>query len=234
MADEFVPLTATKSHISCHIGSPDISTQGQVSSSAKGSAPCGGICRNFNHGQSGYTLIELLMALLLTSLLVVSAFSALQTVQLWWQNLEQMISRDENLRTAPLLLVRWIAPAGTNRHNSTWTGVAANGSALELRADFDGSSGFPDGQLTESFERVTIRLKENELQIRSGNGSFQPFLKHISQFAVEAESPFRVILDLEAVTPTRLSGLQETQAANLVFRTSLPNYFDNLFPEQLP
>lgn len=185
-------------------------------------------------GSRGYTLIELLIALLLTSILITSSFSTFQAVQLWWQNFEQMVSRDENLRTAPVLLVRWLTPAGSNRHGYSWTGVALDEKLLEVKSDFDGEAGFPDGQLTESFEKVAIRLKNNELQIRSGNGSFQPFLKQVTRFEPVSESSSELLIHLEGTTAARLAGSGEDLTESLVIRTWLPNYVDNLFPEKLP
>jgi len=184
--------------------------------------------------KAGYTLIELLLALLLTTVLITAAFSALQSVQIWSQNLDQLVGRDENLRTAPILLVRWIAHAGANRHSQRWPGISLGTGTLQVQSDFDGEAGFPNGKLTESFENLSIRLMKNELQVRSGSGNFQPFLKQITAFDARLESPSLLLIELNSTTSTTLAGIKENRAAAVALRTWLPNYASNLFPEKLP
>ncbi len=178
----------------------------------------------------GFSLLEALIALLISLTLLLSFLSLLDHMQTCMFNLDQFMARDRRLFFSPILLENWIAAAGNHRRTQD-DGLLATPGCLIIKSDVDGSAGMPDGALTASFESIAIRSNGRDLQVRSGHGSFQPVLKGISSFEAEDSALPVVTIRLSATSPSpllRWAVPREEKARLLLF---LWNYRPNLFWE---
>ena len=183
------------------------------------------------HKSKGFTLVELIISMLLSVTLFLAFFSLFDRFQIWASNLNLMLERDENLWLSPLLLSRWIAPAGNNRWTDSWTGLTIEPEEIGANSDMEGPDGFPDSQLSSRFEKITLRQKDSGLQLKSGNGSFQPVLKNISSLRVDSQNLPLINLQISAATERPLWALNESLSQSAVVTIYLWNYRPNLFAE---
>lgn len=179
----------------------------------------------------GYALVEALISILASTILLLGFLSVVDQFNVWAANLNFLLERDENFWLAPLLLTRWIAPAGNNRWTQTWDGFSTDPVELRVKTDIDGSTGFPDAQLTGSFEEISLRHQGLDLQLKSGSGSFQPVLKSISNFQTDDQNLPLVSVRISSTTERPLMRFQQpiSQTSRVVI--FLWNYRPNLFAE---
>lgn len=179
----------------------------------------------------GYTLMEVLVSIIASTTLLLGFLSVVDQFNVWAANLNLLLERDENFWLAPLLLTRWIAPAGNNRWTQTWDGFSTDPVELRVKADIDGSTGFPDAQLTSSFEEISLRHQGLDLQLKSGSGSFQPALKNISLFQIDDRNTALVRVRISSTTERPLLRFRQpiSQTSRVVI--FLWNYRPNLFAE---
>ena len=179
----------------------------------------------------GFTLLELMIALLLSIILFLACFSMFNRLEIWAFNLNLFLERDENLWLAPLLFSRWVSSAGNNRWTESWDGLWIQAGQMAVNSDFDGPDGFPDTHLDSRFEAIVLRRKGTNLQLKSGSGSFQPLLRNISQFQADDRNLPLVRVQISAVTQRPLRDLQQhlSESTTLIFY--LWNYRPNLFSE---
>ena len=130
---------------------------------------------------SGVTLVETLLSMVIFLIVFVAALSLVDRFQSLAWNLSLLQEKEANLSAAPLLLARWILPAGNNRFQSNWIGVAGDAERLDIQSDIDGPLGFPDNSLTQSYESISVRRNGSDMQVKSNQGTFQPVLKNVSQ-----------------------------------------------------
>ena len=179
----------------------------------------------------GFTLMELLISLFLSVILFLAFFSLFERFEIWSSNLNLMLERDENLWLSPLLLWRWIAPAGNNRWTNSWIGVAIESDEIRVKSDMEGPGGFPDSQLAHRFETIALRWKNSHLQLKSGNGSFQPVLKNISGLQAQNQNLPLISLRISAATERPPRPLNSPLSRSTVLTIYLWNYRSNLFAE---
>lgn len=179
----------------------------------------------------GFGLVELMIAALATCLLLAGFLSAATLCQRWSSHFVLLLERDANLWLTPLLLGRWILPAGNNRWGQEWAGFSVDPDRLTIRSDIDGSGGFPDNELSSSFEELALRCSGTNLQIRSGDGSFQPFLKNVREFQPDPADAPLISIRLEAVADRKTPLLNHSLLDSVELRFALRNYRQNLFPE---
>jgi hypothetical protein len=150
---------------------------------AEAESPVGGRTRR----ERGFSLLELMIAAGVGCVAGGALFLLLQQIQGIALRLDSVSERDQNAALAPVLLVNWISPAGCGLEQDVEPPLSVESGVLSLRADIDGPDGFPDGVLEGSFESLRLRAAGGSLQLRSGSGSFQPFLKNID--SVEFSPP---------------------------------------------
>ena len=167
-------------------------------------------------------------------------FSTIGVFQTGSSNLSLLLERDANLWLAPLLLSRWIIPAGNNRWNQSWSGVTIDTDRLELKSDIDGPGGFPDSKLSSSFEALALRSSNSNLRVQSNRGSFQPVIKNIVEFKCvtwpgsrgeNSKESGLLSIRLKTVTDRPLSMTEEDLSVSTELLFFLRNYRSNLFPE---
>jgi len=179
----------------------------------------------------GHTLVETMIASSISIIVLAGFFSTIGVFQTGSSNLTLLLERDANLWLAPLLLSRWIIPAGNNRWDQTWTGVTIDTDRLELKSDIDGPGGFPDSDLSSSFEALALRSSNFNLRVRSNRGSFQPLIQNIVEFKVDSKENGLLSIRLKTVTDRPLSMTQEDLPESTELLFFLRNYRSNLFPE---
>ncbi len=145
---------------------------------------------------SGVTLVETLLSMVIFLIAFVAAAGLVDRFQSLTWNLNLLQEKEANLSAAPLLLARWILPAGNNRFRSGGIGVGGDAGQLDIQSDIDGPLGFPDNTLTQSYESISVRRNGSDMQVRSNQGTFQPVLKNISQlqFGIEELPVIQVTL----------------------------------------
>lgn len=179
--------------------------------------------------QRGGSLLELLVALLVGTIVTGGAFLCVNQFQRTADHLTALLDRDQSLVIAPLLLERWVAVAGCALQDSD-RGLTISGTVLQVGADIDGPDGFPDGLLESPFESIEIRSSRDALQLRSGDGSFQPVLNFVRSldFAHETETLLRI--RLKAASSLRLGSI-DPPAVERRFAVHLWNRRAELFKE---
>ena len=178
----------------------------------------------------GVTLIEALIALTVSSLLFVAFMAAIAPVQSLCWDLSALHDRDATLCLAPPLVCKWTSGAGNNRADRAAC-VRAEGGILHLQSDADGSDGFPDGDVKDSYESISIRQNGSDLQIKSGSGSFQPAFRNIGAFHADTADPQLLRVTLAAEVDKRLIRVPSTGRKLVSFDVYLWNFRPNLFEE---
>ena len=179
---------------------------------------------------SGFSLIEVLVALGISSVALIAFLGAIDQFQVVNRDLALLDERNSNLGLAPLLLTKWLTGAGNNRWKQEWGGLSASDDTLETQSDSEGPDGFPDTKLTESYETISVRHKGNDLQLKSKSGTFQPALKNVSRFEAQPDLPF-LRLRLRGVTDRPLMTSRAPLESELELDLYLWNYRPNLFAE---
>lgn len=134
----------------------------------------------------GFSLMECLVALFLGTLVLGALVTGLLQFQRIAQAVQLTAERDRDHHLAPVLLARWAMAAGNGLPPPRSLDVA--GGQVGIRADLEGNRGFPDGDLDDPFEDIAIRFREGSLQLRSGRGRFEPFLRHVADLRVSTAS----------------------------------------------
>jgi len=177
---------------------------------------------------AGHTLVEAMIASSISIIVLAGFFSTIGVFQTGSSNLSLLLERDANLWLAPLLLSRWIIPAGNNRWNQSWSGVTID---TDRKSDIDGPGGFPDSKLSSSFEALALRSSNSNLRVQSNRGSFQPVIKNIVEFKVDSKESGLLSIRLKTVTDRPLSMTEEDLSVSTELLFFLRNYRSNLFPE---
>jgi hypothetical protein len=173
----------------------------------------------------------MMVASLLSALVFLGFFLVVGQFQRGCSVINLLLERDSNLWLTPLLLSRWIAPTGNNRWDQPWPGVVVQPGLLELNSDIHGKGGFPDSELSSSFEAVQLRASRTSLQVKSGKGSFQPVLKNITKMTFDSEQMPMITIGLEAETDRPPSFSEDNLLETVEFLVLLRNYRPSLFRE---
>jgi len=181
----------------------------------------------------GFTLLELSVSVLVSAILFGIFFSTTGHLEQLSLNLRLLLERDRNVWLAPLLLSRWVPPAGNNRWNQDWAAVASTNLQLELKTDSDGPGGLPDRKLDSPFESLTLKSSNSNLMVRSGQGRFQPVIKNVALLEFETEEFPLLSIALETKTDAPLAD-GKTRHSQIEFLFLLRNLRDNLFLEAYP
>ena len=179
----------------------------------------------------GFSSLEMMVASLLSTLVFLGFFLVVEQFQKGCSDIHLLLDRDSNLWLAPLLLSRWIAPAGNNRWDQPWPGVTVQPELLELNSDIHGKGGFPDSELSSSFEALQLRASRTNLQVKSGQGSFQPVIKNIAGLTFDSEQMPMITIRLEAVTDRPPFFFEGNLLETVEFFVLLRNYRPSLFRE---
>jgi hypothetical protein len=181
--------------------------------------------------ETGFSLLELLVAMLITVVITVAFLSTCTQFQDWTHNFTLILARDDNLRMVPLLLSRYLLPAANQGWQSPLSPIVIGSEVLEVRSDVDGPHGFPDHEFISPFEEIALRVQTETLQLRSGKGSFQPLLKNIQALEAVVQRESLLSMSVTASTDNLLRGPVEAVHEPITLDFYLPNYRLTLFPE---
>lgn len=179
---------------------------------------------------SGATLIEALLGLAIGSLLFVAFLGGVAPVQSLTWDLSALHDRDSTLCLAPLLFCKWISGAGNNRPHVS-ASVRNETGVLRLESDMDGTDGFPDGDVNDNYESISIRGNGADLQLKSGNGTFQPVFRNVGTFQAVVTNPTLLRLKMGAEVDKTMIRVPSIGLKHLSFDVYLWNFRPNLFEE---
>jgi hypothetical protein len=180
--------------------------------------------------EEGTTLIETLIALAISLVLFLSFLAAVAPVQSLTWDLSALHDRDATLCLAPPLFYKWISGVGNNRANRAVC-VRTGPQTLQLESDTDGSDGFPDGDVEDSYESITVRGKGSDLQLKIGAGSFQPVFRNIATFEAQVVDPQLIGLKIEGEVDKTLIRVPSAGPKPMSFDVYLWNFHPSLFEE---
>ncbi len=178
----------------------------------------------------GYSLIELLISLAVSTVVMGVLFTVCIKVQEMSTGISSCVEKRSNLHLAPILLSQWIKGAGMNMFGSPESYLTIKKGELGIKADNKGDDGFPDGDTDDSFENISFRADREELRIKSGNGGYQPFLKGIT--GLEGNRDERSLITVKLFR--QYDYLDSGQPGHIETKLLLWNSRSNLFPEVLP
>ena len=117
----------------------------------------------FFDGGAGFSLVELLVATLIMSILTASLFSLLNDFQREAAYRSETQAVLDNIRVAIETLEKYIRQAGNNPHGTGFQGVTIiSDQAVMIRADLKGSHGRdrgdPNGDIDGPDENITLRF----------------------------------------------------------------------------
>jgi hypothetical protein len=179
---------------------------------------------------SGVTLLELLVSFSISGVLSLAFFALVSQQQATIWTLMLLEERNSNLALAPLLLPKWVSAAGNNLSGLP-PGIAKDAETLLVRSDLEGTSGFPDGQLSESYEILAVRRNASDLQLKCNAGTFQPVIKNISGFQSDLGDCPLITITLAASTDKASWLLKRPIEKQISLQIYLWNYRPSLFRE---
>lgn len=117
--------------------------------------------------KKGFTIVELLVAITISSVVMASVYSAYYSQQKTAVVQEQMADMQQNLRAAMFYMEREIRMAGCDPTNDAGAGIVTADDASiafteDVRGDALGSD--PDGDVADSNENITYALVGTDLQ----------------------------------------------------------------------
>jgi len=180
--------------------------------------------------EKGFSLLEMMICLLLSAVLLGALFTVWTGIQKLAGELAVCIENRTDVNIAPLLLAQRIKAAGMNIYEDRAENLVIANDAIGIKADTGGLGGFPDGDTEDSFEEIWITVQRDELKIKSGKGTYQPFLKGIRKADWHLEETRSLDIELSGV-PDFLDREGEGKLATSLF---LWNTHPNLLPEVLP
>jgi type IV pilus assembly protein PilW len=115
--------------------------------------------------ESGFTLVELLIAVAISGIVLGAVFLALKAQQESYVMQEQVSSMQQNLRNAMYYMASEIRMAGCDpTHNAGAGMINANNNSIRFTLDItdDTGNGNPDGDTGDTNEDITFALADND------------------------------------------------------------------------
>jgi type IV pilus assembly protein PilW len=130
------------------------------------------------HQESGFTLVEVLIALAISGIALGTMVHTFATQRQSYVLQEQVTEMTQNARAAMEVLTREIRAAGYNPSGAAFAGVPYNATQLQILADFDGN-----GDTTGSGENIIYSYDAASKQIlRNAGAGNQPVADQIQSF----------------------------------------------------
>ena len=175
---------------------------------------------------NGFTLIEVLIGLLMSSIVVFSLYNITKVQQDTYVAQDQVVAMQDNLRAAMLLAVREMRMAGYDPEgNANATIITATGNTFQFTMDLDGN-----GVTTGSGEKITYSLYTDADGIqklgRKSPALNRPVAEHINNiefyYTLDDGSKALAPADPAKVRTVQLTILAQTKSAdpNLTAPTS--------------
>ena len=135
----------------------------------------------FGHQESGFTLVELLIAMAISGIVLGAAVNTF-IAQRWSYALqEQVTEMTQGTRAAMELVTREVRMAGYNPARTSFDGITYDPTHVHIRADLNG-----DGDTADANETIVYAYHTATQQmLRDGDGSSQPIADHIQAFTFD-------------------------------------------------
>ena len=135
----------------------------------------------FGHQESGFTLVELLIAMAISGIVLGAAVNTF-IAQRWSYALqEQVTEMTQGTRAAMELVTREVRMAGYNPARTSFDGITYDPTHVHIRADLNG-----DGDTADADETIVYAYNTATQQImREVDGSSQPMVDHIQAFTFD-------------------------------------------------
>ena len=117
---------------------------------------------------SGFTLIEILVALALTGIVLGAIYAAYQSQHKTYITQESVAEMQQNLRAAMYLMVREIRMAGYDPRGTADAGIDSTSNATCIYFTEDANDP-PDGDTNDANENIKYSLSGNDLRRTTGN-----------------------------------------------------------------
>jgi type IV pilus assembly protein PilW len=121
---------------------------------------------SLQYSETGFTLIEILVAVAISGIVMAGVYSAYYTQQRSYEVQEQVVAIQQNLRAAMYFMEREIRMAGLDPQRSAGaTIITADPTTLNFSEDIgDGTGGDPNGAIEIESENITYYLEDNKLK----------------------------------------------------------------------
>ncbi|MBI2820888.1 MAG: hypothetical protein HYX74_01565 [Acidobacteria bacterium] len=148
---------------------------------------------------AGFSLLEVMIGNLIGLSLLLAWWQGVMSLQVTFWNQIECRQMQVAARVTQRALELSVRQAGQNQAEAYLESPQV--SELVINSDLTGDSGDPDGMLEHSFERQRFRMNPNytgslsgpdfdqrgNLQWKSGLGSFQPFVSHVSAIGFQLD-----------------------------------------------
>jgi len=133
------------------------------------------------HKASGFTLVELLIALALTGVVLGAAVTTFVAQRWSYARQEHVTAMTQGTRAAMEMVTRDVRMAGYNPARTSFDGITYDPTHIHIRADLNG-----DGDTAEANETIVYAYNTATHQLmRETDGSSQPIAEHIEAFTVD-------------------------------------------------
>lgn len=159
--------------------------------------------------QKGFTLVELLVAMVVGLLLIGSTYSLFQSSSEIYISQEQFVNIRQDIRTALFIMTREIRMAGLNpNRNATCAGIVkADSTSFHITYDRD-ENGMCDGNVAYRYDASVQILKKKIIKESGTTGGYQRFIYDVSS------AQFSYVLD-DGTISTRPTNLEHIRMINL-------------------
>jgi type IV pilus assembly protein PilW len=133
------------------------------------------------HTESGFTLVELLIALAITGIVLGAAVNTFLAQQRSYALQEQITAMTQGTRAAMEMVTRDVRMAGYNPAGTSFDGITYDPTHLQIRADLDGN-----GDTADANETIVYAYNTATQQLmRETDGSSQPIADAIQAFTFD-------------------------------------------------
>ncbi len=129
----------------------------------------------------GFTIIELLIAIAIMSIIIGSMFSFSIAQRQYFSLQEEISEMTQNTRAAMDMIAGELVMAGYSPSGAPFSGIPYNASQLQIFADLNGN-----GVVTDPNENIIYTYDIGNMRIlRNTGGGNQPFSENIQSFVLE-------------------------------------------------
>jgi type IV pilus assembly protein PilW len=180
--------------------------------------------KNFRHPNQGFTIVELLVAMVVALLALGAIYSTFLNQHKSYVVQEETAAMNQNLRIALLYMQREIRmagcdPTGTANPRITTAAATSINFTEDVRGDLDESD--PDGDTEDANEDITYCLKANNLVKNTGGGN-QMVVRNIDALDfvyLDGSSPPNVLNPEGSSVPDESLGQIRSVEVTMVART---------------
>ena len=168
------------------------------------------------HKESGFTLVELLIAMAISGIVLGAAVNTFLAQRWSYALQEHVTAMTQGTRAALEMVTREVRMAGYNPARTSFDGITYDPTQVQIRADLNG-----DGDTADTNETIAYVYNPATQQLmRETDGSSQPIADHIQAFAFDyvdgagtatpdpryaANGGYRTYRLTSLVTPTNLA-----------------------------